>query len=64
MINTKFTQIIVNTVECPVCKVKKGEYCKTPSGEPCDDLHKRRYGKAVRIMGSQKIRELIESIYK
>jgi len=53
MINTKVTKDIINTVACPIkyCDASVGEYCKTPSGELCEDLHKRRYGKYVRKIG-------------
>ncbi len=53
MIDTRLTRKIVNAIKCPIkyCGASKGEYCKTPSGKTCEDLHKRRYGKYVRRIG-------------
>ena len=54
MINTKLTKDIVKCTPCPVgyCRSKKGKYCKTPNGNMCEDLHKRRYGKYLRDLST------------
>ena len=53
MIDTQLTEDIVNAIECPIkyCGASEGEYCKTPNGNTCEDLHKGRYGKYVRHIG-------------
>jgi|GEM_PF-3802839 len=62
MINTKLTKAIIEETECPIkyCGAKKGEYCKTPNGNTCEDLHKKRYGKFVRTLNDKTTPKLIE----
>ena len=50
MIYEEICNAAVANVLCPIkyCAAEVGEWCKTPSGKKCEDLHKRRLGKYVR----------------
>jgi len=64
MINTDLTKDIVASVECPIryCGASVGEYCKTPNGNMCKDLHKRRYGKYVRHIGFTEFKKIYKAL--